>query len=85
MLTGMIVWAVAHLLVNGDWASVVLFGTLAIWAVAEMLVINAKEPVYHRFEGGSMGGTVRLCVITLVVFAVIAGIHAWIGYWPFPG
>lgn len=85
MLTGVIVWAVAHLLVNGDWASVVLFGTLAVWAVAEMLVINAKEPVYHRFEGGSLGGTVRLFVISIVVFAVIAGIHAWIGYWPFPG
>ena len=22
---------------------------------------------------------------TVVVFAVIAGIHAWLGYWPFPG
>ncbi|MDU8944598.1 NnrU family protein [Ovoidimarina sediminis] len=85
MLTGMVVWAVAHLLVNGDLASLVLFGGLAIWALAEMRIINASEPVYHRFEGGSLGGTVRLLVITVVVFAVIGGIHTWLGYRPFPG
>lgn len=85
MLTGVIVWAIAHLLVNGDWASVVLFGGLAVWALAEMVVINSREPVYHRFEGGTIGGTVRLVVISVVVFSVIAGIHTWLGYWPFPG
>lgn len=85
MLTGTVVWAVAHLLVNGDVASLVLFGGIAVWALAEMRIINAAEPVYHRFEGGSLGGTVRLIVISLVVFAVIAAIHNWAGYWPFPG
>ena len=43
------------------------------------------EPVYYRFEGRSLGGTVRLIVISLVVFAVIAAIHNWAGYRPFPG
>ena len=33
MLTGVVVWAVAHLLVNGDVASLVLFGWLGLWAV----------------------------------------------------
>ena len=33
MLTGVIVWGGAHLLVNGDNRSVVLFGGLIIWAV----------------------------------------------------
>lgn len=83
MLTGMLLWAVAHLMANGDLASVVLFGGLGVWAVAEMLVINAREPVYHRWEGGSIGGTVRLLVISAVVYLVIGAIHAWLGYWPF--
>lgn len=85
MLTGVAVWAVAHLLVNGDLYSVILFGTLGLWAVAEMLVINAREPVYHRFEGGTLGGSLRLLAISAVVFAVIAAVHTWLGYWPFAG
>ncbi len=55
-LTGFALWAFAHLLVNGDLASVVLFGALGIWAVAEVLVINAREPNYVRYEGGTTAG-----------------------------
>lgn len=85
MLTGTALWGVAHLLANGDLHSVVLFGGIAVWAVMEMMLINAKEPVYHRFEGGSAGGTVRLIVISVVVYAVIVAIHWGLGVRPFPG
>ncbi len=85
MLSGVVVWAVAHLLVNGDWASVILFGTLAVWAVAEMVVINTKEPSWVRAAPGSVSGDIKLIAISIAVFAAIAGIHTWLGYWPFPG
>lgn len=85
MLTGVIVWAVAHLLVNGDTASLVLFGGLAIWAVVEILVINAKADPWQRPEPGPAAGDIRLLIIAAVLYAVIAAIHAWLGYWPFPG
>ena len=83
MLTGVVVWAVAHLLVNGDTPSFILFGGLAIWALAEMAVINRAEPDYTPFEGGSVAGDIRLAVISLIVFSVISGIHIWLGYNPF--
>lgn len=85
MLTSVIVWSVAHLLVNGDLASLILFGVLALWALVEMRVINRAEPDYVAAEPGTVAGDIRLAIITLVVFAVISGIHAWLGYWPFPG
>lgn len=85
MLAGMIVWSAAHLLVNGDLASVVLFGGLGIWAVVQMMLINRAEPAAEPFAGASLAGDGKLAVISLVVFAVIAGIHTWLGYWPFPG
>lgn len=84
MLTAVAVWAVAHLLVNGDRASLVLFGWLGVWAVAEMLLISAREPVWVRPERGTTAGTVRWVVISVVVFAVITTVHTWLGYWPFP-
>ncbi len=84
MLVGVIVWALAHLLVNGDVASLLLFGGLGIWAIVEMALINAQEPVWTRPAPGSAAGDVPLVLITLVLFGVIAAIHTWLGYWPFP-
>ena len=85
MLTGTAVWAVAHLAVNGDLASVVLFGGLLAWALAEMAVINRAEPDWQRPEPGALPGDIRLVVIGVVLYAVIAAIHAWLGVWPFAG
>ena len=84
MLTGVVVWAIAHLLVNGDIASLLLFGWLGLWALASMALINAREPAWVRPAPGPASGDVRLVVITLVVFAVITTVHTWLGYWPFP-
>lgn len=83
MLTGVVVWAVAHLLVNGDVASLVLFGWLGIWALASIVMIDAGDPVKPA-PVASLAGDVRLGIITLVVFAVIVAIHTWLGYPPFP-
>ena len=42
-LTAIKLWAVAHLLVNGDLASLILFGGLLIWAVLAVMLINRQE------------------------------------------
>ncbi|MCG6904463.1 MAG: NnrU family protein [Rhodobacter sp.] len=83
MLTGFLIWAVAHLLVNGDRDSIIMFGALGLWALVQMVLINRAEPDWQRFEGGSVAGDIRLAVISLVVFAVIAAVHIWLGYNPF--
>lgn len=85
MLTGVVVWSASHLLVNGDTASIVLFGGLAAWALAEMVLINRAEPGYTPYDGGSAAGDIRLAVITIVIYGIIAGIHTWLGYFPFGG
>lgn len=84
MLTGVMLWAVAHLLVNGDLASVILFGGLGIWAAVNALLINAAGP-WVKIVPGPAKVEIRLVFITLLVFAVITSIHAWLGVWPFPG
>jgi len=85
MLTGVIVWSGAHLLVNGDVASIVLFGGLALWAAAEMLLINMQEGKWKKPKAGPASGDIKWLVISAVVFAVISGIHIWIGPSPFGG
>lgn len=85
MLTGVAIWALAHLLVNGDLASILLFGGLGAWALAEMALINARDGAWVRPAPGPASGDVRLVIIGVVAFSVTAAIHAWLGVWPFPG
>ena len=85
MLTGFLLWAVAHLLVNGDSASIALFGLLGLWAIVEMLVISQAEPNWERFRGGTLAGDMRFLVISAVAFAAISAIHIWLGPSPFAG
>ncbi|MGB3317162.1 MAG: NnrU family protein, partial [Albidovulum sp.] len=84
LLTATILWALAHLLVNGDLASLVLFGGIGLWAIVSMLMINAREnwtpPAPGKLRSDLIG-----VAITFVVFAVIAGIHIWLGRNPFLG
>ncbi|MFN6952355.1 MAG: NnrU family protein [Albidovulum sp.] len=84
MLMSVIVWAVAHLLVNGDLASIVLFGGLALWAMASILLINAQSAWDRPAPGGLRGDAIAL-VIALVLYGLIAGIHIWLGHNPFLG
>lgn len=84
MLWSVIVWAVAHLLVNGDLASLLLFGGLGAWAVVAMLLINAQEEWRRPAPGGLRGDAVVLAV-AVVLYAAIAGVHIWLGHNPFLG
>ena len=83
-LWGFTLWSALHLLVNGDLASVLMWGVFILWALAEMRLINAREPEPAPFEGGSTKGTIRLIVIAVVLYIVITAVHAWLGVWPFP-
>jgi uncharacterized membrane protein len=78
------IWAVAHLLVNGDVASIILFGGLLAWAVGSVILINKAEPEWTPPGTAATATKVRLLVITLVLFTVVAGVHFWLGVSPFP-
>lgn len=84
LLVATIIWAVAHLLVNGDLASLVLFGGIGLWAVVSMLMINARESWTPPAPGHLRSDLIGVA-IALVVYAVIAGIHIWLGRNPFLG
>ncbi len=85
MLTGFKTWAIAHLLVNGDLASIVLFGGLLAWAVVEVIVINRSEPDWQKpTEPGSYAMDAMFLVGSVVVLGVIGYIHIWLGVRPFP-
>ena len=68
MLTSVKLWSVAHLLVNGDLASIILFGGMLVWAVGSVIMINRAE-TWERPAPGDKGRDVIFIVITVVTFA----------------
>ena len=83
MLAAIMVWAVAHLLVNGDLAAIILFGGMLAWAVGSVILINRAEPNWVRPEPGPAKKDILLVVITLVTFLIAAAIHVALGVNPF--
>lgn len=79
MLTGFIIWAVAHLIVNPDPASMILFGALTVWAVLEILVINRTEPNWQPNPKGNIAKDAMFLVASIILLAVIGYIHGLIG------
>ncbi|EAQ04383.1 NnrU family protein [Pseudooceanicola batsensis HTCC2597] len=80
MLTGFLLWTLAHLLVNGDVPSFVLFGGLGLWAVVEMIVINRSDPDWSPPAKGSIAKDGMFFAISVLLLLVIGWIHTWLGY-----
>nr|WP_321456750.1 NnrU family protein [uncultured Cohaesibacter sp.] len=77
MLTGMVLWAIGHLLVNNDPRSLVLFGGMLLWAVVSILGTNKRDGAYVPPEVGSWGRELRIVVISVVVYAVLIIAHPY--------
>ena len=77
-LTGVLVWALAHLLLNGDNRSVVLFGALAAWSLVEMIAINRREGAWVKPAPPPWSSEVVTVAITAVVIAATIFAHPWI-------
>ena len=79
MLTGFAIWAAAHLLVNGDTESFVLFGGLLIWSLVTMVVINRSEPDWTPPAKGSIAKDGMFLAASVILLAVIGYIHGLLG------
>jgi uncharacterized membrane protein len=78
MLTGVMVWGVAHLLANGDNRSVVLFGGLTLWAGIAMITISRRDGAWVKPAPVPLLKDLTLVVIGLVLTAVVAYFHEYL-------
>jgi uncharacterized membrane protein len=77
-LTGVLLWSLAHLLLNGDTRSVLLFGTLATWSLLEILFINQRDGAWRKPEAPPLGTDVATAVVAVVVLAALVWAHPWL-------
>lgn len=82
MLNAVKTWAIAHLLVNGDLASFIMFGGLLIWATAEMILLNRVAPTEWDARKHSFSAEIKVLGATLVTLVIMMLIHYWLGYQP---
>lgn len=80
MLTGFALWAAAHILVNGDVPSFILFGGLLAWAVISIPMINRAEPGWVAPPAGSYGKDAMFLLGSIVLMLIIGYVHTWLGY-----
>jgi uncharacterized membrane protein len=77
-LTGVVTWAGAHLLANGDSRSLVLFGGIGLWAVIEMVLLNRRDGAWQRPEPLPLAADLKPLVGAAVAFAMLFWAHPYI-------
>ena len=84
MILAVKVWALAHLLANGNLGDIVLFGSFLVWATLDFSAARRRDFMtgarYSRGTTGSTGITVAIGVGTWIAFALwlhglLIGIH----------
>lgn len=85
MATGFGLWALAHLLVNGDLAAILLFGGLLFWVILTVRILNAATPNWTPRTDGTYAKDAMFLGASVVLMGIIGYIHFLLGYWPFPG
>ncbi|HQR97411.1 MULTISPECIES: NnrU family protein [unclassified Polaromonas] len=73
MVLGVKVWALAHLLANGNLAHVVLFGAFLVWAVLSFRAARARDRAAGTvYAAGTASGTAITVVVGAAAWAVFA-------------
>ena len=78
MLTGMHIWALGHLLANGETRSVLLFGGMLVWSSLSIYFINKRDGAWVKpVEIASMEKEIRLVAISVVVYLLLVLLHPY--------
>lgn len=77
-LTAVVVWAIAHLLANGDSRSVVLFGVIGLWALVEMVLLSRRDAPPALPEPRPWSAELKPVVIGVVVYVVMFLLHPYL-------
>lgn len=79
MLLAVKIWAVAHLLVNGSLADVVLFGSFLAWAVADRISMKHRiqRPV-TPIKSNGFNDVIALILGMVVYVLFVLWLHAWL-------
>ena len=89
LLLSIKIWALAHLLANGDVASLLLFGSFLAYAVYDRISVKARGALgpLGAKQASGIGNDIAVVAVGVALYvALLMGGHAWlIGVEPLPG
>lgn len=77
-LAGVTLWAIAHLIANGEVRSLVLFTGIGAWGLLEMAAINHRVGAWVRPAPVPALRDVVLVVVALVAYGLLLYLHRYI-------
>ena len=77
-MTGVLCWSVAHLLANGDSRSLLLFGGLAAWSVAEVYFCNRRDGEWQKPGPFPILSDIMTVAIGAIAFMLVWRFHGTI-------
>jgi uncharacterized membrane protein len=77
MLVGVKAWALAHLVVNGDLGSLLLFGAFLAWAVYDRIAVKRRGDAGAPPSGFTSGDAIAL-VIGSAAYIAMFWLHPWL-------
>ncbi len=79
MLTAVILWALAHLLANGNLADLVLFGAFLIWALADRISLFYRvAPPVQGAPPGKANDLIAIVLGLAFYLGFLFWAHAWL-------
>jgi len=79
MLLATMLWAVAHLLVNGTLHDLLLFGSFLIWAIADRISMSRRiQRPLHELPGSRINDLLAIVVGLGIYIAFLFGVHGWL-------
>jgi uncharacterized membrane protein len=86
MLTGVMVWAMAHLLTNGDVGGMILFGAFLLWAVVVRIDIGFRAVDKKPAKASILFDFLALVIGSVSYAIIVFWLHPHIFYIPvWPG
>jgi uncharacterized membrane protein len=84
-LSGVVLWGIAHLLLNGDSRALLLFTGMTVWAVVEILAINHRDGSWVKPQAPGPAAELVNLLIAVGVVALVVYLHPWLAGVPVTG
>lgn len=79
MLLATMLWAAAHLLVNGTLPDLLLFGSFLIWAVTDRISMNHRiQRPLHELPSSNFNDIIATVAGLGLYLAFLFGLHGWL-------
>lgn len=76
-LNGVMLWAFAHILSNGQLKAFIIFGGLMVWAVLMKIGINKRNGPWEKPEAVRYGQDVQVALVATVSYGLLIYLHQY--------